>query len=121
MGFPTLPPEPAYCAGAGCCTTVYGVGETPLKLYASFVGIQMGTAVPGVDPPPPNKTWELTFFGVCNWRHDDFPESYSLSLDNPNSLLVASGPAPLTYFYDAIAGQGHSYYVNERINPAVDP
>lgn len=80
----------------------------------------MGTAVPGVDPAPPNKTFELVFHGNCDWRWVDLPAQMDLSLDNPLSQLVFSDNPPLNYFKDFPGGLGVSFYVNDQLNPAVD-
>ncbi len=120
MSFSTLPPDVTYCVGGGCCNSVYEIGETPLKLYASFVNIKMGTAVPGVDPPPPNKTIELDYHGGCTWRWTDLPDQCDLSLDNPESQIIFSGDPPNQYFTDFPGGLGKSFYTNDQQNPAVD-
>ncbi len=120
MSFSTLPPDVTYCVGPGCCNEVYAPGETPLKLYASFTGIKMGTAIPGVDPPPQNRTVELDFFGNCSWQWQDLPERCDLSLNNPPSQLIFHPGAPLTYFKDFPGGDGVSWYVNDQQNPLVD-
>lgn len=120
MSFSTLPPETSYCTGGGCCDTVYAAGETPLKLHASFVGIMMGTAVPGVDPAPPNGTYEITFIGNCDWRWTDLPDQIDMSLDNPPSQMIFSGSPPNNYFKDFPGGGGASWYVNDQLNPLVD-
>ena len=120
MGFPTAPAADPYCPGPGCCDAVYNPGETPLKLYVSYTGIEMGTAVPGVDPPPPNKTFELDFDGLCHWVGGDAPDLHDLKLSPGPTTMTGTGPIPLIYFTDVVAGEGHSFFENDQVNPVFD-
>ncbi|MEE9367077.1 MAG: hypothetical protein V3W44_10345 [Dehalococcoidales bacterium] len=80
----------------------------------------MGTAVPGVDPPPPNKTYTLVFQGNCTWIWEVLPAHLDYSQSNPPSQIIFHPGAPLNYFKDFPGGVGVSWFVNDQLNPLVD-
>ncbi len=121
MSFSTLPPDVTYCVGPGCCNDVYEPGETPIELYASFTGIKMGTAVPGVDPPPPNNTYTITFQGNCTWTWLAPPLGLALLLANPGSTCIFGKDLIDEFFIDSDPAQGVSWYTNEQDDPLTDP
>lgn len=62
MGTPLIPGETN-----NACSTCFPVDETPLILYASFIGILPGNDWHSGLPDPPNKAFRLTWDYACHW------------------------------------------------------
>lgn len=81
------PPKVAEPGGCGAC---FGPGGTPVHIFASISGIDLGPDWFLALGSPPNGTWQLTRIATCTWQGGLFPWAITYTTNLPGSTLSAS-------------------------------
>jgi len=121
MSIDTDPANYDFAPPALECPFCFPVGETPLQQIVTFSGIKFGTAVPGVDPPPPNGLYIITTDVACGWHGFAGLYEFSYSVTAPGLALFAQTAGPTIHFIEIAIAPCQTTFVNDRQNPAVDP
>lgn len=121
MSFLTDPALYDYEPPPKVCGICFGAGDTPSSIFLCVQGVQMGTAVEGIDPNPPNGIFELTPSAPCLFEAVIGAHTFLYQPSPAQSTLQILSPDPQRSFIDQNPPTCRINFTNSLVNPAADP
>lgn len=120
MSIPCDPDLYDYSVAPNVCPVCFDADKTPDSIFVNIQGVAMGQAVPGVDPDPPNGTWELPVTGPCAFGAVFGPWTFSLTYNGPETLFTVQAGGVGFGFGAGDPGNCTNWLANAQQFPLVD-